>query len=90
MSVDDAIKLFQTAFQILSQRIVGKNYAVRFFGAPYTDAALSLLVYTDSRNPEHISAPSILGVMWKHKITEAAFREAYNEFYGQLKPRRVK
>ena len=83
MSLADAMGLFQEQFQILSRRITGKSYAIRFFGVPYSTDAPSILLYTDSRNPEHISGPSIRSTIEKFKITEMDFRSAYNEFYAR-------
>ena len=79
----EAMALFQAQFQVLSQKIKGKEYGVRFLGAPYTDEAASILLYTDSRNPELLGGPSILGAIEKFKISDADFRAAYNEFYAR-------
>ena len=81
--MNDATRLFTEHFQVLSQRITGKAYAVRFVAPPYTDDAPSRLLYTDSRNPEHISGLSIIALLEKFKISESEFKTAYNEFYSK-------
>lgn len=82
MSLDEAADFFQVHFQLLSQRITGKNYAIRFFAPPYDDTAPDKLIYTDHRNPTLIDRESIISVLEKFGITQERFRDAYNEFNG--------
>jgi hypothetical protein len=82
MAVADAKLLFLSYFQLTCQDIKGKNYGFRFVGPPYTTKSPKIVVYTDDRNPQHLNAESILAILHRLKLTQAAFKDAYNEFYG--------
>ncbi len=84
MAMDEAKVLFKDHFQIFSQVSPGRQYAVRFIAAPYTsDEAHSILVHGHGRNPERLSAVSIIALLAKFGETEERFKAEYNRFYDE-------
>ena len=80
--MDEALALFNDQYQIFAQRFKEKPYAVRFIGPPYRDSESdSIRVYGHGRNPDRLSAASIISVLVKFEKTKEDFKEKYNEFY---------
>lgn len=85
MDLREFAKLMHEFFDLASEWIEGKTYYVRLIGPPFNsfvEGCRSIGVMAHDRGTL-VSPHNIKQVLAKFKFDEAAFREAYNTFYGQ-------
>lgn len=86
MDLEALIKLMRAFFQIITERVDDKPYAVRFIGSPFNtfvEDCRSIQVFTHNCGLK-MSPHNIKAVLAKFEITEAAFLESLSAFENQM------
>lgn len=86
MDITALIKMMRACFQIVTEPVDGKPYAIRFMGSPYNpfcEETRSIQVFGHNRGSK-MSPHNIKAVLAKFEITEATFLESLAAFESDI------